>query len=199
MASAQSSQHYVKVHFLYGSKPARGYEATERKRFGGIMGGHVSLEIQGRIFGFAHRGAFHVFPKRKERHSFFHNTPLKHWAADTTGEQYLTIVIPLTGEQYRQLLKLKASFLKNPPYDYAFFGYRCAASGYQMLASAGVFGSYGNYRTVKKFFYPKKLRNFLVKEALKKNYTMHFRQGKASRKWEKDKRHIRKLIREAVG
>jgi hypothetical protein len=35
----------VSLFFIYGSSPAKGFEKTERKWFGGIHGGHVAMEI----------------------------------------------------------------------------------------------------------------------------------------------------------
>jgi hypothetical protein len=35
---------YLKVHFLYGSKPKKRYQDSEPKWFGGILGGHVGIE-----------------------------------------------------------------------------------------------------------------------------------------------------------
>jgi hypothetical protein len=35
----------IKIHFLYGSKPAKEYKDVEQKWFGGMYGGHAGIEI----------------------------------------------------------------------------------------------------------------------------------------------------------
>ena len=37
---------FLKVHFLYGSKPLKRDKNTEQKWFGGILGGHVGIEVK---------------------------------------------------------------------------------------------------------------------------------------------------------
>ncbi|WP_338814872.1 hypothetical protein V9L05_06675 [Bernardetia sp. Wsw4-3y2] len=37
---------FLKVHFLYGSKPLKSDKNTEQKWFGGILGGHVGIEVE---------------------------------------------------------------------------------------------------------------------------------------------------------
>ena len=43
------AQELIKIHFLYGSKPAKGYKDSESKAFVGIKGGHVNIEAGGRV------------------------------------------------------------------------------------------------------------------------------------------------------
>ncbi|WP_315824160.1 hypothetical protein [Paraflavitalea speifideaquila] len=63
---------FLKVHFLYGSKPLKEYSATESKWFGGILGGHVGIEADSnQILNFLPAGAFHVFKKQNNRHSIY--------------------------------------------------------------------------------------------------------------------------------
>jgi hypothetical protein len=37
---------FVKVHFVYGSKPKSAFKKIEAKQFGGIHGGHVYLNLK---------------------------------------------------------------------------------------------------------------------------------------------------------
>ena len=61
---------YIKVHFLYGSRPLSKYRHTERKWFGGVLGGHVGIENDSNhILNFRTSGNFHVFTSNKKRHS----------------------------------------------------------------------------------------------------------------------------------
>lgn len=56
---------YLKVHFLYGSKPLKKYKATEQKWFGGILGGHVGIEgDDDKIVNFLPKGKFHWLIKK---------------------------------------------------------------------------------------------------------------------------------------
>src|ERR1700741_2237387 len=60
----------IKVHFLYGSKPAKQYKDSESKWFGGKLGGHVGIEVDSnRILNFIPQGEFHWFEKKKDPHS----------------------------------------------------------------------------------------------------------------------------------
>ncbi len=59
---------FLKVHFLYGSRPLKEYQDTEKKWFGGILGGHVGIEgDSNRIINFLPSGSFHVFKKESNR------------------------------------------------------------------------------------------------------------------------------------
>lgn len=61
---------YLKVHFLYGSKPKRAFKETEPKWFGGILGGHVGIESDSNeILNFIPYGQFHWFAKKTNKHS----------------------------------------------------------------------------------------------------------------------------------
>ena len=56
---------FIKVHFLYGSKPYARYKDTEPKWFGGMLGGHVGIETDsGRILDFGPKGRFHWLAKK---------------------------------------------------------------------------------------------------------------------------------------
>jgi hypothetical protein len=46
------AQQTVRLNFLYGSKPANGYKSVESKYFGGLKGGHVNIEVNGRVLDF---------------------------------------------------------------------------------------------------------------------------------------------------
>jgi hypothetical protein len=60
------------VHFLYGSKPKREFRDTERRWFGGILGGHVGAESDPeQIVNFLRRGRTHWFASRKDKNSRF--------------------------------------------------------------------------------------------------------------------------------
>src|SRR5690349_10927095 len=61
---------YLKIHFLYGSKPKREYKDTERKWFGGILGGHCGIELDSnQIISFFRVGDVHVVARKNNRQS----------------------------------------------------------------------------------------------------------------------------------
>ena len=55
----------IKINFLYGSKPAKGFKQTESKCFGGLKGGHVNIEAGGRVLDFR-PGNNPLFPQNKK-------------------------------------------------------------------------------------------------------------------------------------
>ena len=179
---------FIKVHFLYGSKPARGYKKTEAKWFGGIHGGHVSIEIDSQEIGFAPYADFHVFAHKKNITGKFVATPITEWLNDTSnsGHQYLTITIPVSDAQYDLLSSIHKQYVQQSPYDYAFIGMRCANATYDILSKGGFFPVYSRSKNIRKHFYPKPLRKKMVRWAKQHNYPMVFHQGSDRRKWEKD-------------
>jgi len=182
---------YIKVHFLYGSKPKRAFKATEPKWFGGKLGGHVGIESNSnRILNFVPKGTFHVFSNNKNRHSGY---------AEHTGHAFYGILggnpdsvkktivlVPVSLQQKRMFDSIATCYLANTPYDYAFFGMRCGAATYEVLAQLGILKKYTNRKTYRKIFYPKKLRKRLLKKAMQEGWTVIKQQGSCKRKWERD-------------
>lgn len=176
----------VKVHFLYGSKPAKGFKTTETKWFGGIMGGHVTIEADSIVTGFVPLGKNHIFPHKKNGHARFHKENLVNWSRDTAGLKYTSVAIPLTDSQYNWVKNILALYTTDVPYDYAVFGMRCAAAAYDILSSAGLTKKKRRFFIVSSNFYPKPFRRKLLKKAAARGYFIYRHGGRASRKWEKD-------------
>lgn len=176
----------IKVYFLYGSKPAKGYEKKEKKRFGGINGGHVSIGVDKEVIGFGPKGKFHIFPKDKNRHSHFTSESLATFAKDSVGDKYTTITIPVTNEQYNKIKAIHKGYCDRAPYDYAFTGMRCAAASYDVLSQIGVFKPKSKSWMVNRIFYPRRLRKRMLKMAAEKGYKVQAQPGRKTRKWEKD-------------
>ncbi|MDJ1468511.1 hypothetical protein QNI19_10730 [Cytophagaceae bacterium DM2B3-1] len=65
-AAERDTIKFIKVHFLYGSKPKKEFKFLEKKWFGGMHGGHVSIETDSVVTGFGPKGKFHVFGNRKK-------------------------------------------------------------------------------------------------------------------------------------
>jgi hypothetical protein len=179
-----SAQELIKIHFLYGSKPAKGYKDSESKAFGGIKGGHVNIEAGGRVLDFM-PGNCPLFPDKKNPSGGYHINHGVYW--DTSSSKWMTIEVPVSSIQFRELEILIDSFSKETPYDYAVFGMRCAAASYDVLSEIGLMKELPNGKNVAKNFYPKLLRKRMAKWAKKNNYRVIYHEGSERRKWEKDK------------
>lgn len=176
----------IRVCFLYGSKPKRAFSATEHKDFGGLHGGHVSIQYHDTDYGFEPTGLpVHVFPRRQRRSAFV-KQELYGQARYSHQSKTATFVIPVTLRQLAILDSLHAEYCKKTPYDYAFFGMRCAAATRHLLGQIGVLEPCSKFESVCSNFYPKPLRRRVFKLAAKKGYDVIQTTGKTSRVWEKD-------------
>lgn len=182
---------YLKVHFLYGSKPLKKYKHTERKWFGGVLGGHVGIEgDSNKILNFLPKGKFHWIPKKNDKHSTFaeHNYDNFYAILDSNSDRVKkTIVyIPITPQQKKKFDSIATEYLREPPYDYAFLGMRCAAAAYEILGQLKIVQPYSDFVTSKKIFYPQKLRKRLLKKAKENGWRVVKQEGSPRRKWDHD-------------
>lgn len=189
--SYSQDTNYVKVHFLYGSKPLKKYKDTEQKWFGGILGGHVGIEGDSdRIVNFLPSGKFHWFAKKDNRHSTYAVHSYDNFYAILGGNpdsvKKAIIYIPVTTEQKQKFDSITNAYLKQTPYDYALFGMRCGAAAYEILGQLDILTKYSYSKTFKKIFYPKKLRKRLFKKANVNRWKIFRQEGSTKRKWEKD-------------
>jgi hypothetical protein len=181
-----SSDHLLKVHFLYGSKPLHKYRKTEKKLFGGLHGGHVSFEIDSVDYGFGPEGKFHLIAHKNNCHSLFRQKPTYGKPVYPDGEKVTTFIIPVTEEQYNKLKLLTAGYCCETPYDYAFIGMRCASSAQDVFAQAGLVKHRNRFSNIITTFYPKMLRKRFFRMAKQNHYTIIKKEGRKTRKWEKD-------------
>jgi hypothetical protein len=179
------STHFIKVHFLYGSKPKKKFP-KEVKYFGGLHGGHVSIQVGNMDYGFEPTDRVHILPHRHNPKSVYVDNIVKGQMRYDTTSKVTTFIIPLTTEQLNKLNQINLGYCKKAPYDYAFFGMRCASTAQDVLGQIGVVKKRGRFSNIVTTFYPKKLRKRLFKLAAKNSYTIVQRHGRASRKWEKD-------------
>lgn len=182
---------FLKVHFLYGSRPLKAYKDTEQKWFGGVLGGHVGIEADSnRIINFLPKGSFHIFKKEHNRHSTYaaHNESAFYaiLGGDPDSVKKTIIYIPVTAQQKSKFDSIASAYLAQTPYDYALFGMRCGAAAYEMLGQLDILKSYSRKKTAKKIFYPKKLRKRLLKKAAINGWTVIKQEGSSKRRWEKD-------------
>jgi hypothetical protein len=180
----------LKIHFLYGSKPLRKFKDTEKKWFGGVLGGHVGIEsTHDRILNFVPRGKFHWFSKDRDRNSQYAVHSVDHFYnifGNTDSVKKLIVTIPITHQQKLEFDSIANVYLNDTPYDYALFGMRCAAGAYDVLGELGVVRNYNNRAIARKIFYPRKLRKRILKLASKNNWTIERTSGSKKRKWDKD-------------
>lgn len=192
------AQDSIRVHFKYGSKPGKGFKKVEKHWFGGIHGGHVSIETEEGVFGFGPKGKFHVIARRGEdkRHSYFQYETMPEFQRDSAGLQYLSVILPVTRAQMDSLNAIHKCHREKPPYDYAFLGMRCAASTYDVLADVGITKKRSQKGTWRKYFYPRKMRNMMVKRADQEGWRMVRHSGSHRRKWERDLKKTARIIDE---
>jgi hypothetical protein len=181
---ALRAQDSIKLNFLYGSKPAKGYKKSEAKHFGGLKGGHVNIEANGRVLDFL-PGNCPIFPQNKKPTGGYYINSHISW--DTSITKCMSITIPVTALQLRQLENLFDSFSKKTPYDYAVFGMRCAAASYDVLSKTGLVKKMSQQKNIVKHFYPKLLRKRMLRWAATHHYPVIVHDGRPSRKWESDK------------
>ncbi len=182
---------YIKVHFLYGSRPKKEFKETEDKWFGRIHGGHVGIEIDSNyIIDFGPAGKFHIFSRDNDRNSTFHNSSCngfwRTFGADSDQVKRMTVIIPINTHQRRLLDSLAEAYTAETPYDYAFFGMRCAAAACDVLAQIGVVKKHSQFGTWRRNFYPKRFRHHLVRKAKKEGWTIVKHEGCSTRVWEND-------------
>jgi hypothetical protein len=178
---------FLKVHFVYGSKPKSAFKKVEAKLFGGIHGGHVFVEVNNKIISFGtNDGKWHVFPHKSKSAGKYRIDKSLAWHGDTARKKITTIIIPVTEAQLNKLIQAEKIYFEETPYDYAFFGMRCAAGAYDMLSKAEVCKSKSRFIIISKNFYPKRLRVKLLKRAQKENWEVIKQEGRTTRKWEKD-------------
>lgn len=190
IASGQDSI-FLRVHFLYGSKPGKKYRETEAKWFGGKLGGHVGVGLNDdSIINFLPNGKFHWFARSKEKGSRFavhdRSSFYSILGGNAATSKLLVIEIPVTVEQRILFDSIVTVYMKQVPYDYALFGMRCGAAAYDMLARTGIVRKMGYRRTAMTIFYPRRLRKRLIKQANRNGWTIQRQDGSPTRKWEQD-------------
>jgi len=181
---------FIEVQFIYGSKPVKKFKSTEKKWFGGILGGHVGIEDDnGKFYSFEIHGRNKVFSSKSHNSVYKIETENEFWNAMKTTEDSIkktTIIIPVSLQQKQKFDSITAAYCKNVPYCYAVFGMRCASSTYDILAQIGLLPRYSHFKTIMTIFYPRKLRKRLLVKAEKNKWTIIRKDGTPKRKWEKD-------------
>jgi len=176
----------IRVFFLYGSRPLRGNWHQEPHYFGGFHGGHVSIGIDSVVIGFHHLKGLHLVSCRKHTGGVFQRKKISDFLKDTIAFKYVTFDIPITAAQHDQLLQILKDDMAHTPYDYAFFGMRCAAACYDVLSQIGIFKIKSRIGNISSNFYPKLLRKKMFALAREKHLKITGHPGRKSRNWEND-------------
>lgn len=185
-ALCAQEEHIIRVIFRYGSIPVHGYEEVEYEEVGGLYGGHVSLGIDSLEIGFTNRKTIHIFNNKDNFNSLFYWEYLKNYEDQLLTKKVVVFLVPLTGEQYNQLRAILMEYIENTPYDYAFFGMRCASATYDVLSQIGLFESLPRIRNIVSNFYPRRFRAKMFRLAQENHYTVVKHTGRLTRIWEED-------------
>lgn len=182
---------FIKVQFIYGSRPLKKFRETEKKWFGGILGGHVGIEgDSGKFYSFEIKGRNKIFADGRRNNSVYKiETAEEFWNVMETKEDSLktaTIVVPISQTQKQRFDSITYAYSNQVPYCYAVFGMRCGASTYDILAELGIFPQHSRFTTCMKIFYPRRLRKRLIAKAQTNNWTIIRKEGTPKRKWERD-------------
>lgn len=183
---------YIRVHFLYGSRPLKSFKKTEPVWFGGISGGHVGIESDSdRILNFVPHGRFHLLPDNHAKHSRYTVDSFNRFYSRLGGQhpdsaKQAIVVIPVTRQQKQKFDSIAALYLTQTPYDYALVGMRCGAAAYEILAQLGIMPRLSLAKTSLEILYPKKLRRRLLSKADKNGWAVIRHNGSCHRKWESD-------------
>jgi hypothetical protein len=176
---------FVTVHVIYGSKPL---VKEESKWFGGRWGGHIGLEVSpGKVVHFFGSGRFRTFEGKADPGVFAISTVEDFYCTfDCDSSRRMAVKIPVAATQYAQLDSIVNSYHENPPYAYAFFGMRCTSACYHLLSWADAVPDHKKGKMVRKFFYPRKLRRYLIRKSKKKGWEITYTKGRKTRKWDHD-------------
>jgi len=185
-ASFAQEPHLLKVFFRYGSIPEIGYEYIEYEEVGGLQGGHVSFGIDSLEIGFTNDKIIHLFARKDCIKGVFYWEYLKDFEDQVSDKKYITFLIPITEEQYIRLRTILLAYIDNSPYDYAFFGMRCASATFDVLSQIGLLEPKTRAENIISNFYPKLLRRKMFQLARQHGYTVVRVKGRKTRIWEND-------------
>ena len=182
---------YLKVHFLFGSKPKREYRDTERKWFGGVLGGHCGIEgDSGEIVSFFRGAEVHMVARKNNKQSRYvshsYDRFYSMFGGPAESKKRAVVYVPVTVDQKQKFDSIINAYRQETPYDYAFIGMRCGSAAYEVLGQLDILPAYGYRRTYWKIFYPRRLRRPLYSKAKEYNWTVERYEGSTRRKWEKD-------------
>ncbi len=181
------TSHYIKVCFLYGSRPKVKYRYVEPRYFGGIHSGHVTIQVDDIDYGFhPTKKPVHLFPRKKHDRCEYMDTVLNGKNRHTSDDKTATFIIPVTEKQYIHIKQILTEYVITTPYDYAVFGMHCTGAARDVLGQVGIFKKKKHFLIIMTTFYPKALRKKMFRIAKENNFIIIKTEGKQTRKWERD-------------
>lgn len=175
----------ITVVFIYGSKPIT---ESESEWFGGKLGGHVGLQLnKDSVFHFNPGGKVSAFQKKNLPGNWVMSSSEQFWCTwGCDSMKTLSVQIPITQQQKSNLTIAIEQQNEHTDFCYAFFGMRCTSSCYYLLSKTGIYPVLGEKKMIRKYFYPRKLRKKLLKDARQKDWTTISTVGTVNRKWDHD-------------
>jgi hypothetical protein len=173
------------IHFVHGSKPSREYRYTGEKVPGGLLGGHIYIQVAENVYGFESidRKRIHIFPQRKFN-SVFKKEYLGAWKVSTHDEMMTSIEIPVDELKLSHFKNILEIYCSKVPYDYAVLGMRCGSSSYQILSELGFFPVSSRMTAMLKVPVPRILRKKMLSIAHENNFRITKQSGSDKRIWE---------------
>jgi hypothetical protein len=172
------------IHFIHGSIPMKDC-IYSRKRMGGLLGGHVEIELDGHVYGFRlSKLPVHIFVQNDNFNSKFERFTKEVWLKRTEYEKITSINLPINKGQKTHLQGILNAYLLKSPYDYAFFGKRCASSTAEILSRSDIIIPLSDTENSIAFLSPRPLRTTLLALAEKKKLLVVEKKGVDCRYWE---------------
>jgi hypothetical protein len=187
--SDQKLDHVEKIflHFTHGSFPRKNCE-DQTRRLGGLLGGHVEIEVDNFIYGFEFRekGNIHFFPRSSSEKSNARFTKLERnvWLEKTINDKITSIELSVSKAQKQRVNSIYAQYLTKVPYDYAFFGFRCTSSAIEVLEAANVLRPKQSFITILFNFFPRQTRKRMLQYARKIGFPVTTTAGIPCKVWE---------------
>jgi len=173
----------IVVHFTHGSIPSR-HCSYKKKRLGGFLGGHIEIQIDDNIYGFLFDSIPINYLPQESFNSKFEVRKKSEWKVYSKDDKITSIYIPVDSLQKNDLQLLFNRYLKSEPYDYAFLGQRCSSATAEILSDAKILNKFSNFESIVAFFYPRSLRNVMLKYAEKYSLKRTFKEGIECHRWE---------------
>lgn len=173
------------IHFIHGSKPSKEYRNTGEKVPGGLLGGHIYIQVAENVYGFESidRKRIHIFPQRKFN-SVYKKEFLGNWKISIADQKMTSIKIPVDELKFSQLKNILEIYCSKVPYDYAVLGMRCGSSSYQILSELGLFPVSSRMTAMMKVPVPRILRKKMLIMAHQNNFSITKQTGSEKRIWE---------------
>lgn len=173
----------------------------EQKWFGGKLGGHVGVSLNdGPIINFIPTSKYHIFSKKEINSAFIAMDSVEFYQIfdDKPNNKISIIQFEISPEQAENFKKISNQYLQESPYDYSFFGMRCAAAAYDLLCSSGILDREKNSKKWMKNFYPRILRSRLLRQRKQLKIEIIHQKGREERNWENDRVTKMKIINSSI-